>query len=616
MNKNFIVCLFLISLVGLSPFISIAAATDLNNQTITVQQAKDLMDSSTNAIIVDVRNETEYQAGHLNGAILLPLYRIENFNWADFQEYTGPSANIFQLLWNHDLIIYCKSGSRSVIACNILSNHGFNVCNIQGGIVAWMQAGYPIYTKYHMATVNLTHSEADIQIQPWLLYQSTCQPCQDLSKTVVDLNPSINGSQIVSGSIQGGTTTSIPLKLNNTQYDVNLTKIALSSFNEFSEGFNRTITVWSTASKIADVTNELIYVEYTVKSGSFNMSVRTILSQLDSQSYNASITKIAYKSVQNPFARTSEAVKFYFNGSALTLSEVYQTLRQTANKITKEYEKDTNVDLQELSSDYSTMANELKFLSINFKNNMPEFDLAVTNATAATFAIGANVGDPDVVSNGSFESSQYWVFSGDNGQHSLSSADYSSSPYSALVGWRDYGPAVMDTWDGVYQEVYVPDDATNLKLWWDYHYLTYAGEEGRFMVYATREGNNPSWVFGRGGITQYVLDDFGWVSAEVDLDYEYYAGHYAYLYFSTYNLGVNDRQWAYVDDVRLTYDLPNSEWYACVSTCVIGFCMDYFMCEFICVPSCGVCVFTYVSCIPCAACLAAWGIWCLATCSI
>ena len=83
------------------------------------------------AVLVDVREADEYAAGHIAEAVLLPL-----------SEFT-PDA-----LPPHDgkkLVMQCKSGGRSRTACGKV-NHEFpnlDVYNLEGGITAWMQAGYP-----------------------------------------------------------------------------------------------------------------------------------------------------------------------------------------------------------------------------------------------------------------------------------------------------------------------------------------------------------------------------------------------------------------------------------------------------------------------------------------
>jgi rhodanese-related sulfurtransferase len=86
---------------------------------------------SSNLVILDVRNQSEYNLGHLYGAVLIPVYQLE--------------ARIGELVGNedHEIIVFCYGGSRSPIACGILVEHNFTkVYNMLGGILAWIQAGY------------------------------------------------------------------------------------------------------------------------------------------------------------------------------------------------------------------------------------------------------------------------------------------------------------------------------------------------------------------------------------------------------------------------------------------------------------------------------------------
>lgn len=74
-------------------------------------------------IFVDVRSKQEYEEGHLNGAINIPLYDIGN--------------NVSTILKDkkEEIIVYCKSGVRSKKAKKKLENLGYmNVKEIEGGL--------------------------------------------------------------------------------------------------------------------------------------------------------------------------------------------------------------------------------------------------------------------------------------------------------------------------------------------------------------------------------------------------------------------------------------------------------------------------------------------------
>ncbi|MDW8022789.1 MAG: rhodanese-like domain-containing protein [Nitrososphaerota archaeon] len=111
----------------------------------TVDEAyKMIKKARGNLVILDVRNQSEYNLGHLYDAVLIPVYELEE-RISELQDYI-----------NIPIIVYCKAGSRSQTACQILVNYGFTkVHNMPGGITAWMEADYPVYTTYHYVTVDV-----------------------------------------------------------------------------------------------------------------------------------------------------------------------------------------------------------------------------------------------------------------------------------------------------------------------------------------------------------------------------------------------------------------------------------------------------------------------------
>ena len=92
---------------------------------ITMQEAAQLMKTEQNYILLDVRSDMEYSAGHIPGAVLLP------------NETIG-SDPIPQLPAQNQLImVYCRSGNRSKQAAEKLVRLGYtNVVEI-GGIHSW-----------------------------------------------------------------------------------------------------------------------------------------------------------------------------------------------------------------------------------------------------------------------------------------------------------------------------------------------------------------------------------------------------------------------------------------------------------------------------------------------
>ena len=92
---------------------------------ITAQEAKELMDTQKDYMILDVRTKAEYDSGHIPGAKLIPNTEIQ-----ERAEKELPDKD--QLI-----LIYCRSGNRSKQAANILVKLGYTNIREFGGINDW-----------------------------------------------------------------------------------------------------------------------------------------------------------------------------------------------------------------------------------------------------------------------------------------------------------------------------------------------------------------------------------------------------------------------------------------------------------------------------------------------
>ena len=92
---------------------------------ITQQEAKRIMDSGEEHIILDTREQDEYDAGHIPGAMLIPYTEIEN--------------RAQEMLPDKDalILVYCRSGRRSKIASESLVKLGYTNVKEFGGIIDW-----------------------------------------------------------------------------------------------------------------------------------------------------------------------------------------------------------------------------------------------------------------------------------------------------------------------------------------------------------------------------------------------------------------------------------------------------------------------------------------------
>lgn len=92
---------------------------------ITPQQAKELMDSESGYVILDVREADEYAQGHIPGAVLIPHTQITLRAESELPDKE-------QLI-----LVYCRSGRRSKLAAQDLAELGYSNIREFGGIIDW-----------------------------------------------------------------------------------------------------------------------------------------------------------------------------------------------------------------------------------------------------------------------------------------------------------------------------------------------------------------------------------------------------------------------------------------------------------------------------------------------
>lgn len=92
---------------------------------ISAEDAKALMDSTDGFALVDVREEDEYDAGHIEGALLIPYEEIAGRAEAELPDK------------EQTILVYCRSGRRSAIAAQTLVELGYTDVRDFGGINDW-----------------------------------------------------------------------------------------------------------------------------------------------------------------------------------------------------------------------------------------------------------------------------------------------------------------------------------------------------------------------------------------------------------------------------------------------------------------------------------------------
>lgn len=97
-------------------------------ENITVEELKARMDAGEKINLIDCREPHEYQEFNIGGR-LIPLGKIQSMQVEEIED-----------LKDEEVIIHCRSGQRSMVACLTLDTLGFkNTKNVAGGVLAWKE---------------------------------------------------------------------------------------------------------------------------------------------------------------------------------------------------------------------------------------------------------------------------------------------------------------------------------------------------------------------------------------------------------------------------------------------------------------------------------------------
>lgn len=98
---------------------------------VSATEAHDLL---RNATFLDVRELHEYRDdGHIPGSVHIPLREL--------------GRRLREVDREREVVVVCRSGSRSAAAAQLLADEGYQVRNLRGGMIAWSRAGLPVRSK-------------------------------------------------------------------------------------------------------------------------------------------------------------------------------------------------------------------------------------------------------------------------------------------------------------------------------------------------------------------------------------------------------------------------------------------------------------------------------------
>lgn len=180
--------------------------------------------TNQDVVLLDVRTAEEYNDGHIQNAINID---VKQDGFIEEAKSTLPT--------DKTIAVYCRSGKRSAKAAGLLAKEGFKIVNLEGGIMAWKNAGMPVeknenayeidsFTTQNGKTVRihaLVHSSMRIEFDGWEIY---VDPVAKLGDKTIDYStmPKANYIFITHEHFDHLDTTAIKLlKGKNTQIITN-----------------------------------------------------------------------------------------------------------------------------------------------------------------------------------------------------------------------------------------------------------------------------------------------------------------------------------------------------------------------------------------------------------
>ena len=98
---------------------------------VSIQEAIEVMEQKTDLVIIDVRTVGEFDEGHIEDAINIPVDEL--------------ATHLDELSKDDELLVYCRTGNRSGSAVTILSDAGYTrIYHMHEGISVWIQQGHPV----------------------------------------------------------------------------------------------------------------------------------------------------------------------------------------------------------------------------------------------------------------------------------------------------------------------------------------------------------------------------------------------------------------------------------------------------------------------------------------
>ena len=104
---------------------------------IDANELKKKLDQGESFVLIDCREQEEWESGHIRQALLAPL--------SDFENQLTKLESDGTINKDKLIVVHCRSGKRSMMTCQLLSERGHRrLLNVEGGILGWKEEGFPV----------------------------------------------------------------------------------------------------------------------------------------------------------------------------------------------------------------------------------------------------------------------------------------------------------------------------------------------------------------------------------------------------------------------------------------------------------------------------------------
>jgi rhodanese-related sulfurtransferase len=163
-------------------------------QTISASQFKAAI-AKAGVQVLDVRTAGEYQSGHIQNAL--------QANWNDAKEFQDRTQHLDK---SKTVYVYCQAGGRSAAAQSFLTEKGYTVVNLEGGMSNWKMNQLPVEGNANAVQMRVADFDKVITENKMVLVDigaTWCPPCRKMQPTVDQIKKE-QGSNLYFLAVDGG----------------------------------------------------------------------------------------------------------------------------------------------------------------------------------------------------------------------------------------------------------------------------------------------------------------------------------------------------------------------------------------------------------------------------